>query len=902
MQRAHGIEQAGAADKAAARLEPVQLRARGFPIAGGDGAQDRLSLLRQFRHEQSAQRAHCGDIAAQGLQRARIVPDRRFAIVHCRDRAERASDRSVQHDDSQRFLQHFGEACCLQSVQALPLHLGGQAQRGDAGTQYAQIVQELLSARVRQVRVEQPQGVGMFAREGQRIGGIVRGIHDGRRQRFQRMVQETTTDRVVLDQQQALGVHRDRDGWHTADSMLRAPNLRNHETRVHALSPGIALLLALPLSTPLQARTLELHADSLHSDVATANGLRVQLDWPDAAASGSLRIDAATVDAAAYGYRFVNVHWECPLTRDAREGWRCDGNVRTGNAKPMRLTLAIAPASTTARLSDGRSAVGLQRLAATPDNTRLLFEQVPAAWLQAYTATLWTDGKLQKGTLAGRLDIRVPARGPVVVQGPLLLRGLALETPDGGIAVGSLDADLQFDYSQNATLRNLGADITMHGGELLVGGLYATLPKTPVVATIRANQAGRGDWIFPTLRWNDGAVLTANGDARYSPAFDLRALNLKLRSDDLAHARDRYLTGWLGQAGFADLQLRGGLQAEFAMAAGGLQGAHAQLIGVDAIDGKQRFVLHGLDGDLRWTADAAAVASALRWSSGALFGIALGPTRVALHSQSRKLQLDGTAEIPLLGGTLRLDKFDLTAPDKGNGSRFVLGLTLLKLQVAQLAKALDWPAFGGTLDGTLPAARYENGVLNFDGGLVAQVFGGTLSVGKLAMERPFGADPSVNADVAIKGFDLKALTGVFGFGEITGRLDGHIRDLRLLDWSPVAFDAELHSDGNAPDRRRISQRAIADLSNVGGGGFVGGLQAQALKIFQDFGYARLGLSCKLANNVCHMDGVGSAGAGYTIVEGSGLPHISVVGFAREVDWPTLVARLQAATQGKIIIK
>ncbi len=658
----------------------------------------------------------------------------------------------------------------------------------------------------------------------------------------------------------------------------------------------------MALSTPVFARTLELRADSLHSAVARASGLHAQLVWPDAASSGSLSIDAVSIDATAYGYKFGKVHWECPLTRDASGGWHCDGTVRAGNAKPMRLTLAIASGSTNARLSDGRSAIGLQRIAATPDTTRLLFEQVPAAWLQAFTSTLWAKGKLKAGKLGGRLDVRVSARGPLTIQGPLQLRGLALETPDGNIAAGALDAAVQLDYSQSANQRSVGADITLRGGELLAGGLYAALPKTAVVATIRANQTGRGDWVFPTLRWNDGAVLTVNGEARYSPTLDLRALNLQLHSDDLTHARDRYLTGWLGSAGFAGLQLRGGVQSELVFAASGLQSAHAQLHGVDAIDGKQRFALHGLDGDLRWTANAASVASALQWSSGALFGIALGPTHFALHSQSHKLQLDQAANIPLLGGTLRIDKFDLTASDGDNSTRFVFGLSLLKLQVAQLAKALDWPAFGGTLDGTLPTAHYQDEVLSFDGGLTAQVFGGKLDIAKLAMERPFGADPTLSADLAINDFDLKALTGVFGFGEITGRLDGHIRDLRLLDWSPVAFDAELHSDDNAPDRRRISQRAITDLSNVGGGGIIGGLQSQALKLFKDFAYARLGLACKLVNNVCHMDGIGSAGAGYTIVEGSGLPHISVIGFAREVDWPTLVARLQAATHGKIIIK
>ena len=36
---------------------------------------------------------------------------------------------------------------------------------------------------------------------------------------------------------------------------------------------------------------------------------------------------------------------------------------------------------------------------------------------------------------------------------------------------------------------------------------------------------------------------------------------------------------------------------------------------------------------------------------------------------------------------------------------------------------------------------------------------------------------------------------------------------------------------DAPGPRRISQRAVRDLSSVGGGGFAGGLQATVLKAF-----------------------------------------------------------------------
>jgi len=98
-------------------------------------------------------------------------------------------------------------------------------------------------------------------------------------------------------------------------SMLCATTLRNHDTHSTKVLRIAVLVLALQPAIG-HARTLELRADSLRSAVAIANGLHARLDWPDAASSGSLRIDANVIDAPGYGYRFSNVHWECPLTRD----------------------------------------------------------------------------------------------------------------------------------------------------------------------------------------------------------------------------------------------------------------------------------------------------------------------------------------------------------------------------------------------------------------------------------------------------------------------------------------------------------------------------------------------------------------------------------------------------------
>ena len=116
-----------------------------------------------------------------------------------------------------------------------------------------------------------------------------------------------------------------------------------------------------------------------------------------------------------------------------------------------------------------------------------------------------------------------------------------------------------------------------------------------------------------------------------------------------------------------------------------------------------------------------------------------------------------------------------------------------------------------------------------------------------------------------------------------------------MAWRPVAFQAELHTASGG----RISQRAVNNLTSVGGGSLAGGLQGALLRLFSTFPYKRIGLSCTLVNDVCIMGGIAPAdGGGYTLVEGDGLPYIHIIGHQTRVDWATLVSRVQAATAGQ----
>jgi hypothetical protein len=196
---------------------------------------------------------------------------------------------------------------------------------------------------------------------------------------------------------------------------------------------------------------------------------------------------------------------------------------------------------------------------------------------------------------------------------------------------------------------------------------------------------------------------------------------------------------------------------------------------------------------------------------------------------------------------------------------------------------------------------FSDGHLAVGGALLVHVFDGDIVINKLHMQNPFGLIPQLSADVEISRLDLEALTRTFSFGKIEGRIDGHVRRLKLLDWQPVYFDARIFTPDNDRSRHRISQRAVDNITSLGG--VSGALSSGLMRLFEAFSYSRIGLSCVLKDGVCEMDGVApTKKGGYYIVKGWGLPRIDIIGYTHEVDWFELVERLKSISleQGAVI--
>lgn len=319
------------------------------------------------------------------------------------------------------------------------------------------------------------------------------------------------------------------------------------------------------------------------------------------------------------------------------------------------------------------------------------------------------------------------------------------------------------------------------------------------------------------------------------------------------------------------------------------------LLGLDDIyidDQAQRFGIDALSGNLAWTNSDNDMTTALRWQGGHIYSIPIGASALRADVAASELSLAETWHLPILDGQLQLNQLQFHYPDGEHATWSFDGL-LTPISMESLSAVLDWPLLHGKLSGVIPKVSYVEQQIEVDGALMVKLFEGTTVIRDLRLTKPFGALPQLYANIDLVDLDLETLTSTFDFGKITGKLDGTVKNLRLSNWQPVQFDARFATPEGDKSRRKISQRAVDNLSQIGGGAS-GVLSRSFLRFFEDFSYQRLGLSCKLLNNVCQMSGIEETENGYYIVKGGGLPpRINVVGYTRRVDWSDLIERLKA---------
>ncbi|WP_243041099.1 hypothetical protein [Dyella sedimenti] len=613
---------------------------------------------------------------------------------------------------------------------------------------------------------------------------------------------------------------------------------------------------------------------------------------------GGLRLSlrAARADVPDMGWKRVGVELAGVLQRDSHMRWLFDGTAQLigapgGALSNASVSMVVDPAANTLEidLSQGQAQASTALPLDQPTHAQISLKGVPALWLQGLLGTAWS-GRATAGKLDADMALDLADEG-VQASGQFALTAAGFDTPGGTLAGQAVNANGRLNIDTTASPSRIDLDASLHGGELLLGPIFARLPDHAVQLSLSA-ATHNGAVDINRLRVADADALQFDGAMAFNAKGEWQKLKLDRLQSHFPAAYQRYGQAWLATLGLRDMRVDGQISGSLDMDAGGLRSFAFETDGLDLADSEGRLAVKGLRGGLDWALDGERPATSLAWQGLQVRRLVYGGAQSHWQSRSGALLLQRPLDVPVLNGHARVADAEWR-PAAAKGRRLSGSLAFTGIDMAAFSRAMGWPEFPGTLGGAIPGLHWIDDRIELDGGLTVNVFDGFVDVTRMSVQDPFGASPVLTADVQLNQLDLAAMTGVFDFGNITGRLDGAIDELRLVNWSPVAFKASLRADGGG----RISQRAVNNLTAVGGGGVAAGLQGAMLKLFKTFGYKRIGLNCTLQASVCHMGGLDGDADGYTIVEGSGLPHLQVIGHQTQVDWPTLVRRLKAAVEG-----
>ncbi|HET6553962.1 MAG TPA: hypothetical protein VFG49_10525 [Dyella sp.] len=609
-----------------------------------------------------------------------------------------------------------------------------------------------------------------------------------------------------------------------------------------------------------------------------------------------LTLRAAKAEVPAMGWKRVGVNLQGTLQRDVHMRWLFNGNAQLAGAPGGALgnatvAMVIDEAANTLEidLAQGQAQAGAALPLDQPTHAQISLKGVPVVWLQGLLGTVWS-GRATAGKLDADIALDTADKG-IQASGQFALAAAGFDTPSGTLAGQAVNGNGRLNIDSTAAPARIDLDASLRGGEVLLGPLFARLPDHPVQLSLSAaTQNGAVD--FTRLRLADADALQLDGNMAFNAKGDLQRMKFDRLQARFPAAYQRYGQAWLATLGMRDLRTEGQLSGTLDLGTNGLRSFAFDTDGLDLADSEGRLTVKGLHGGLDWAADGDRPATTMSWQGLQVYRMSSGAAQAHWQSHDGALSLQHALEVPLLNGRARIGDFEWR-PTAAKGRRLSTSMTFAGIDMAAFSRAMGWPEFPGTLGGAIPSLRWVDDRFELDGGLSVSVFDGFIDITRLALQGPFSPSPVLTADVQMRQLDLAAMTGVFDFGNITGRMDGSIDELRLVNWSPVAFKASLLAGSGG----RISQRAVNNLTAVGGGGVAAGLQGAVLKLFKTFGYKRIGLNCTLQASVCHMSGLDSDADGYTIVEGSGLPRLQVIGHQAQVDWPTLVRRLKTAIEG-----
>ena len=170
--------------------------------------------------------------------------------------------------------------------------------------------------------------------------------------------------------------------------------------------------------------------------------------------------------------------------------------------------------------------------------------------------------------------------------------------------------------------------------------------------------------------------------------------------------------------------------------------------------------------------------------------------------------------------------------------------------------------------------------LNTRGKVQFPLFSGQISISNIQLRRLFSPSRVMALDMEARKLDLQEVTSLIQAGSATGIIDISLKNLEISYGQPSRFDLEINSVHVPGVPRKISVEAIENLSLLSSGSSAGHglLNIGINRFFSHYRYDKIGLYCRLRDDVFQLRGLIHRGGREYVVKRGLLGGVDIVNY------------------------
>lgn len=245
-----------------------------------------------------------------------------------------------------------------------------------------------------------------------------------------------------------------------------------------------------------------------------------------------------------------------------------------------------------------------------------------------------------------------------------------------------------------------------------------------------------------------------------------------------------------------------------------------------------------------------------------------------VHIEDNRLNIPKQLVVSLYGGEVVLGALSMeNILDKT--SRVHGQIEVNDLKLAQLSEVLGLPPMQGGISGDNLEMHSDQGDLELLSPLTIKVFEGTIEVTELKWLDFLGRYPTFQISTEVKDLNLGSLSSELTIGQITGIINGKVRNLRIQYGWPIEFEIDMKTVKKSGVSQRVSSDAVKTMLMVDPRTLEQQAIRQVLERTDLFYYDKIGFHASLHRNVFKLVGTIEKGDEDFLMLGAGWRPLNI---------------------------